>query len=138
MAGDKRWRGRAAKQEGPRWPLAYALALAGSPIGVLLVPMPEQLVAAVVIDPSGQLLEVRRLSPAFMVRWCLNRHLRIFHGLGDLVCALQAGRVVGWLPGRMIERKNGREWLAPAGPFVYALPEQGVEFSRVELDCALA
>lgn len=114
---DLRWRARVVKQPLPIWPLALELARGGMPIGVLLCPLVSGDHAAVVVEGDGTLWEVRRLPVAFLVRWCLRRHLRIFHSLGDYVEAERAGRVVGWVPGQVVEHKDGRAWLAPAVPF---------------------
>lgn len=111
---DKRWRVRAAKDPVPRWPLALELAQGGLPVGVWLAPLLSGEHAAVVVEGDGVLWEVRRLPLRQLVRWCLNRHLRIFHSLADYVQAEAAGFVIGWVPGQMVEHKDGRQWLAPA------------------------
>lgn len=123
-SADKRARNRAVKQEGPRWPLAYELAALGTPIGVWLVPLVGgvDLCAAVTTDLSGQLVELRRLERGYLVRWCLNRHLRICYTLGELVEGQTCGRLLGWLPGRILEVKNRRAFVAPAIAFHCTLP----------------
>lgn len=115
--GDKRWRVRAAKHAPPLWPLALELARSGLPIGVWVAHVGEDLAVAVVVEGDGTLWEVRRLLVSQLVRWCLRRHLRIFHSLGAFVEAEQAGHVIGWVPGQIVEHKAGRQWLAPAVPF---------------------
>jgi hypothetical protein len=92
----------------PLWPGAFDLAINGPPLGVALLELDVDLFAVVVLDLAGELLELRRLPLRFAVRWCLNRHLRFFLSLGELVRQLQAGRVVGWLHGVHTERKDAR------------------------------
>lgn len=117
MKADKRWRVRARKDLTPRWPLALDLARSGMPIGVWLAPLRSGDHAAVVVEGDGTLWEVRRLPIKYLVRWCLNRHLRIFHTLGAFWQAEEAGFVIGWVPDQIIEHKDGRQWLAPAVRF---------------------
>lgn len=131
---DSRWRVRAVKQEGPRWPLAYELAMLGTPIGVWLCDVGGGYFAAVTTEPGGELVELRRLSMRYLVRWCLNRHLRVHHALADLVDAQQRGLELGWLPGRIVEHKASRCWLAPALPFDCTLPGEAPRSGAVAVD----
>lgn len=133
---DQRWRARAVKQEGPRWPLAFELAMLGTPIGVWLCPVPGERFAAVTPDIHGELFELRRLLIRYLVRWCLNRHLRIHHALEELVDAQQLGLELGWLPGRILECKGGRSWLAPAIAFDCTLPGEPARAGAVAVDAA--
>lgn len=130
---DKRKRERAVKVEGPRWPLAWELARFGTPIGVVLVPVGDGLCCAVTVGVAGELIELRRLPSHFLVRWCLNRHLRLHHTLAELVQAQLAGRELGWMPGRVVEVKAGRSWLVAGVPFVCTLPGEPVRPGVLEL-----
>lgn len=90
----------------PLWPGAFSLASNGPPLGVALLERDDGTFSVVVFDLAGELFELRRLPLRFAVRWCLNRHLRFFHSLGELVRQMRAGRVVGWLHGVHTERKG--------------------------------
>lgn len=131
---DLRWRVRAVKQEGPRWPLAFELAMLGTPIGVWLCPVPGERFAAVTTDVNGELFELRRLPVRYLVRWCLNRHLRIHHALADLVEAQLRGLELGWVPGRIVECKGGRSWPAPAIAFDCTLPGEPLRAEAVPVE----
>lgn len=116
--GDTRARGRAVKERGPRWPVAYDLARMGTPIGAWLLGVPP--VGAwlvLVVSWTGEVLELRRLSSsARAVRWCLDRHLRVHHTLGALTEAMVSGQVVGWLPDRIFEADGQQVRFPAAGP----------------------
>ncbi len=119
---DKRWRVRAPKQFGPVWPLAFELALAGSPIACMLVTIRDSdMVAAVALDANGELHELRRLRRSRIVRWCLLRNLRVHRTLEELVCAVMSGRCAGWVHGVIVEHDKGRQFLAPSVPFDFTL-----------------
>lgn len=109
---DLRTRGRAVKQFGPIWPVAYELALCGTPIGVFLdVIVLTGEVRVVTVDADGELWELRRLrNQMFAVRWCLNRSLRVHRSLGELMQALRSGFVVGWVHGFIVESKGLVSW----------------------------
>ena len=106
----------------------------GTPIGVWLCPVPGGRFAAVATDTDGQLVELRRLPIGYLVRWCLNRHLRIHHALSDLVDAQVCGLELGWLPGRIFEFKDGRSWPAPAISFDCTLPGEPARSDAVDVE----
>lgn len=108
--------------------------MSGTPIGVWLCPLPGGRFAALTTDVDGQLVELRRLPIGYLVRWCLNRHLRIHHALADLVDAQVRGLELGWLPGRIYECKGGRTWLAPAIAFDCTLPGEPARVEAVPLE----
>lgn len=108
--------------EPARWPVALALASAGHPIGCWPCKRPDGDTAVLVVDLAGELLELRRLPAAFAVRWCVNRHLRIHQSLGHLVDEMHAGRVLGWVPGLVVEHKRGRMARVVAVPVDLTLP----------------
>lgn len=107
---------------GPVWPLNLEMARAGCGIGVLLAQHHGGKVSVVTIDVDGVLVMLATLDymrPA--LRWCTERHVRIMWSLGGLLEAMQAGRCCGWLPGRIIEHSDGREFVPIAVPFPFKL-----------------
>ena len=126
--------GGQARPEPPRWPLALELARAGRPIGVVLLPVEGDLWAAVTTDVDGVLVELRRLRKSYLIRWCLNRHLRIHHRLGTLVDAQLAGRELGWVPGLIIEYKRRSAFVVTASVFSCTLPGEAAELNVSALE----
>ena len=88
---------RSVRQIRVKWPLALALAVRGTPIGVWLEGGGD--VQVVSLDADGVFVVLRRLPRVYAVRWCLNRHLRFYHSQGAFVEALEAGHVLGWIDG---------------------------------------
>lgn len=137
VLSDERLRERPGRNLGPLWPLAYELAYMGTPIGVVVARLEAQGCSVVVsVDECGELWELRRLAVhRRAVRWCLNRHLRVYHSLGALVDAMQRGPVIGFLHGRLWEvtRRGTRPVLAdrfdcvlPSEPSRPGVPELGI------------
>lgn len=116
--GDTRARVRSAAYSGPVWPTAFDLARSGIPIGAWVALSAEAaLWVVVVVDGDGQLLEVTRKPRRQALRWCTLRHLRVFPVLGQLLDAVLAGVVLGWLPDRVFEiSSNGGTFFPPAAP----------------------
>lgn len=123
--GDRRLKERPGRNLGPVWPLAFELATLGTPVGVIVARLSEGVSVAVTVDDAGELFELRRMVVhRRVVRWCLNRHLRIFHSLSGLVDAMQSGRVLGFLHGRLLEVT--RRGVRPVIPFPFdcSLPSE--------------
>lgn len=102
-------RARYAKRKGPEWAWALELARFGQPIGVALLPAGSDRVQVVTLDRDGVLVVVHTLAARFSVRWCINRALRVHWSLGELVTAIKAGFVFGWIA-------EACPW--PVGPYV--------------------
>lgn len=113
-----------ARDHGPRWPVAHqAASYGGLPFAVSVVGVRGQLVV-VAVDGDGVLVElVRKNFRSQIVRWCLERTLRFYSTLGELVEALESGRVRPWLHGVQLESRAGRRWRVMALP----LSVSGVE-----------
>lgn len=127
-----RKRPRPGVHRGAVWPIALQLAASGTPIGVLLFRNePEGRYSVVTVDADGlMVLLADRPFGRFMgrqfwrsqawpaVRWCHERHLRIFWSLGGLLDAMRKGEALGWVPDRIVEHKHGRTFIPVAVPFV--------------------
>lgn len=118
LGGDSRARNRAAKVQGPLCPLALELARSGSPIGVAVVPSVLGGSVVVVVDADGELFELFRGLTPRAVRWCIDRHLRVYPTLGLLVDAMKLDGVIGWVPGRLVEFGRKGSFLLVAVPLV--------------------
>lgn len=90
-------RARYSKRKGPEWAWALELARFARPIGVSLLPAGGDRVQVVTLDRDGVLVVVHTLPARFAVRWCVNRVLRVHWSLGELVTAIKAGFVFGWI-----------------------------------------
>jgi hypothetical protein len=86
-----------SRRKGPEWAWALELARGSHPIGVALLPAGGERLQVVTLDRDGVLVVVHTLPARFAVRWCINRALRVHWSFGELVDALKAGFVFGWI-----------------------------------------
>lgn len=108
-----------ARDHGPRWPVAHQAAMYGGlPFAVSVVGVGAHLVV-VAVDGDGVLVElVRKNFRSQVVRWCLDRSVRFYSTLGELVDAVHAGRVRLWVHGVQFESRAGRRWCVKSLPLV--------------------
>lgn len=108
----------AVLQTGPIWPLSLEMSRAGCGIGVLLAQHSGGKVSVVTVDIDGVLVMLATADDMKDARrWCVLRHVRILWSLGGLLQAIQAGRCVGWVPGKIIEHQGARTFQPVAVPF---------------------
>jgi len=118
----------------PRWPGAYALARAGSPIGVCSLPYGDgATIAVAVIDTDGVLWQLARLRPYQFGPWCIARHVRWYPALGPLVSDLKAGFCVGWVHDTMIEVDGDRRFSVVAEPLRASARIEDVDHDTAQL-----
>lgn len=112
----------AVLQTGPLWPLSLEMSRAGCGIGVLLAQHMGGKVSVVTVDVDGVLVMLATLDRMKdATRWCVLRHVRIMWSLGQLLQAMEAGRCVGWVPGKITEHQGARTFQPVAVPFPFQL-----------------
>lgn len=134
MAGRSKLSPKAFQPRPPKWPGAFELARAGTPIGVCALPYGDgATVAAAVIDVDGVLWQLARLRPWQFSHWCIARHVRWYPSLGELVTDLQRRRCVGWVHDRIVEVEGSRRFVVAVEPLRAVVNVEEADDSTVSL-----
>lgn len=134
MGKQRAWRIGRAERRGvsgigavkvPLWPLAYELAMMGTPIGAAVIlrsrdrgtgsrwfreflAFPGAALAVdvfdvVVVDADGVMWSLTPDGVEHPGSFCVERHLQWWPSLGALVKAMSDGRCIGWVSGRLVD-----------------------------------